>query len=486
MCCARRASNGSRRTRAPTHPSRRTTGSTTRWSGTTPRPHASPAPSTSAPWAKGSFACSREDAVPEDRSISIEVVYRGIFQKTLAQRICRSVVLAARRSGHTGTAFARYGDSPERNGVPAKQFAVVAADEIELEASMAKYEPSVVDVSIAVDDTLVKGVESWAWYGRQPIWKPVRANGWLLVTSEKTADAVLAQTDKAERPYTLGIVPGGASFAGLWVFKDDHTDYRILGALAKILPQWISLENAKAATKELAKGDEGAIASVQFGYDSTAMRPVSVGEGTSGHEVLQFTKPGWTTMRPGIIVDARKPGERNPYYKKYGARTMRPVVNFDTCIKCTMCWLDCPDECFEVTPEGHYEVVYEACIGCGICAQVCPVKDCIVMVDEMKFEDNDDKWQLWKKDHAGYNAWFEDKSGVSADPKKGATGSVPPNANPAANPASNPTTSAGGDEEWQSRSRPKRRGRSKPSSSRRAARRSRGPFPWRTSTALRR
>jgi pyruvate ferredoxin oxidoreductase delta subunit len=390
----------------------------------------------------------------EDRSISIEVVYRGIFQKTLAQRICRSVVLAARKKGHTGTAFARYGDSPERNGVPAKQFAVVAADEIELEASMAKYEPSVVDVSIAVDDTLVKGVESWAWYGRQPIWKPVRANGWLLVTSDKKPDEVLAQTDTAERPYTLGIVPGGASFAGLWVYKDDHTDFRVLGALAKILPQWISLDDAKAASLDLAKGDQSAVASVQYGYDSTVMRPVKAGEGTSGHEVLQFTKPGWTTMRPGIIVEARKPGERNPYYKKYGARTMRPVVNFDTCIKCTMCWLDCPDECFEVTPEGHYEVVYEACIGCGICAQVCPVKDCIVRVDELKFTDNKDKWQLWKTDHPKYNAWFEDMSGVSADPKQGAVGSVPPNANPAANaaanpgvdPAANPTTSAGGDE----------------------------------------
>ena len=395
----------------------------------------------------------------EDRSVSIEVVYRGIFQKTLAQRICRSVVLAARKKGHTGTAFARYGDSPERNGVPAKQFAVVAADELELEASMAKYEPSVVDVSIAVDDTLVKGVESWAWYGRQPIWKPVRPDGWLLVTSDKMPDDVLAQTDKAERPYTLGIVPGGASFAGLWVYKDDHTDFRVLGALAKILPQWISLEDAKAASLDLAKGDQSAVASVQYGYESTVMRPVKVGEGTSGHEVLQFTKPGWTTMRPGIIVEARKPGERNPYYKKYGARTMRPVVNFDTCIKCTMCWLDCPDECFEVTPEGHYEVVYEACIGCGICAQVCPVKDCIVMVDELKFTDNKDKWQLWKQDRPTYNAWFEDMSGVSADPKKGSAGSVPPNANPAANaasnaanpvananPASNPTTSAGGDE----------------------------------------
>jgi pyruvate ferredoxin oxidoreductase delta subunit len=390
----------------------------------------------------------------EDRSVSIEVVYRGIFQKTLAQRICRSVVLAARKKGHTGTAFARYGDSPERNGVPAKQFAVVAADELELEASMAKYEPSVVDVSIAVDDTLVKGVESWAWYGRQPIWKPVREDGWLLVTSDKMPDDVLAQTDTAERPYTLGIVPGGASFAGLWVYKDDHTDFRVLGALAKILPQWISLEDAKAASLDLAKGDQSAVASVQYGYDSTVMRKVKKGEGTSGHEVLQFTKPGWTTMRPGIIVEARKPGERNPYYKKYGARTMRPVVNFDTCIKCTMCWLDCPDECFEVTPEGHYEVVYEACIGCGICAQVCPVKDCIVMVDELKFIDNKDKWELWKQDRPKYNAWFEEMSGVSADPKKGSAGSVPPNANPAANaatnpgadPAANPSTSAGGDE----------------------------------------
>jgi pyruvate ferredoxin oxidoreductase delta subunit len=349
-------------------------------------------------------------------SISIEVVYRGIFQKTLAQRICRSVVLAARKDGHTGTAFARYGDSPERNGVPAKQFAVVAADEIELEASMAKYEPSVVDISIAVDDTLAKGVESWAWYGRQPLWKPVRENGYLLVTSDKKPDEVLAQTDAAERAYTLGIVPGGASFAGLWVYKDDHTDYRVLGAIAKVAPQWVSLANAKAAAVELAK-HPGAAESVQYGYDATVLRPVKTGEGTTGHEKLQFTKPGWTTMRPGIVVDARKPGERNPQYKKYTARTLRPVVNFDTCIKCTMCWLDCPDECFEVTPEGHYEVVYQACIGCGICAQVCPVKDCIVMVDELKFTDNVDKWQLWKQDKPAYNAWFEKMSGVSANPK---------------------------------------------------------------------
>jgi pyruvate ferredoxin oxidoreductase delta subunit len=91
-------------------------------------------------------------------SASVEVVYRGIFQKTLASRICRGIVLASRLEGKVGTAFARYGDSPERNGVPAKNFAVVASDQDELEKSLAKYEPAIVDVSVVVDDVMCKGI----------------------------------------------------------------------------------------------------------------------------------------------------------------------------------------------------------------------------------------------------------------------------------------------------------------------------------------
>ena len=48
-----------------------------------------------------------------------EVVYRGIFQKNLAARICRGIVLSARKAGRWGIAFGRYGDSPQRNGIPA-------------------------------------------------------------------------------------------------------------------------------------------------------------------------------------------------------------------------------------------------------------------------------------------------------------------------------------------------------------------------------
>jgi pyruvate ferredoxin oxidoreductase delta subunit len=75
-------------------------------------------------------------------AVTVEVVYRGIFQKNLGQRIGRGIVLAARKEGKVGISFGRYGDSPERNGIPAKQFAIVADDELELQISMARYEPT--------------------------------------------------------------------------------------------------------------------------------------------------------------------------------------------------------------------------------------------------------------------------------------------------------------------------------------------------------
>src|SRR6202048_2088009 len=130
--------------------------------------------------ANGSALTHESGTPPKAASWSVEVVYRGIFQKRLANRISRGVVLGARKEGKVGTAFARYGDSPERNGVPAKNFAVVATDDVELESSLARYEPTSVDVSIVVDDTMCKGIESWAWYGIQPINKLVVPGGGLL------------------------------------------------------------------------------------------------------------------------------------------------------------------------------------------------------------------------------------------------------------------------------------------------------------------
>ncbi len=173
-------------------------------------------------------------------TVAVEVVYRGIFQKSLARNIVRSIVFAARKEGKIGTAYGRYGDSPERNGIPAKQFAVVADNAEELEENLAVYQAGAVDVTINVDDTLCKGVESWAWYGLQPINALTKPGGTLIVTSRQQAEALIEDIHQRPEPYNLSIITSTPSFSGLWVYKDDHTDVRILGTLCKSVLSWLA------------------------------------------------------------------------------------------------------------------------------------------------------------------------------------------------------------------------------------------------------
>ena len=348
---------------------------------------------------------------------SVEVIYRGIFQKTLAKNICRGIVLAARKEGKIGTAFGRYGDSPERNGIPAKQFAVVSDTAEELEEHLARYEPDNNDVTIVVDDALCKGVESWAWYGLQPINKLLGKGGTLLVTSYQSPNKLIKTIHRKGDPYNLALVKAQASFSGLWVYKDDHTDVRLLGALAKVAPHIVSLESIVAAIAEQWK-DDGKVASAKKSYDLVESVPVGADQG-SDEKPFSFDLPGWTKMEEGLVIRGMSaqpqdvPGRDGGYvptrsetFKKFSTRTMRPVINFDTCTKCTLCWLNCPDTCFDITPDGFYDANMESCCGCGVCEAVCPVKDCVTMVNEEAFEDNDSQWEMWTKDKEGYLAWL--------------------------------------------------------------------------------
>src|SRR5260370_5778700 len=181
------------------------------------------------------------------RLFAIEIIYRGIFQKTLAGRISRAIVLAAHHEGKMGIALGRYGDSPERNGIPAKNFAIVATDEQTRDEGMAKSQQKEVDVTICVDDTLCKGVESWAWYGLQPVNRLLKPGGTLIVTSREGPEEIIAMAHRKEAPYQLAILKGTVSFSGLWVYKNDHTDVRILVAISKILPDRFTLKSVHKA-----------------------------------------------------------------------------------------------------------------------------------------------------------------------------------------------------------------------------------------------
>ena len=356
-------------------------------------------------------------------TVAVEVVYRGIFQKSLARNIVRSIVFAARKEGKIGTAFGRYSDSPDRNGIPAKQFAIVADTAEELEENLAVYEAKEVDVTINVDDTMCKGIESWAWYGLQPINQLTKPGGTLIVTSRQEADQLIEDVHEKDDPYDLAIVPGIPSFSGLWVYKDDHTDVRVLGALCKVCPQLVSMESMAEALREQGL-NELKVTSAQRTYDRTSTRTVEPGEGNP--EIpFSFTLPGWKEMEEGVVIKAAGKGggfrggeggfepARNEKFKKWSTRSMRPVINFETCIKCTLCWLQCPDTCFDVTPDGLYDANMEACCGCAVCEAVCPVPDCITMVNEAEFNDNSSQYEAWTADADGYKTWMTNLIDIS-------------------------------------------------------------------------
>lgn len=62
-------------------------------------------------------------------------------------------------------------------------------------------------------------------------------------------------------------------------------------------------------------------------------------------------------------------------------RSLRPKLDEEKCIKCSLCAMYCPEFCISENAEGYYHPDFYFCKGCGICANECP-KDAITMVKE--------------------------------------------------------------------------------------------------------
>lgn len=53
-------------------------------------------------------------------------------------------------------------------------------------------------------------------------------------------------------------------------------------------------------------------------------------------------------------------------------RALTPVIDYNKCISCGICWKFCPEIC--ISAGDKPKITLEYCKGCGICAFECPKK----------------------------------------------------------------------------------------------------------------
>jgi pyruvate ferredoxin oxidoreductase delta subunit len=363
--------------------------------------------------------------------IRMEVNYRGIFQKTLGKHISTDIVYIAHEEGKTAFSNGRYSDDPQRNGVPCANFAYfsrsLSEEDLEAEASAAM-DIKQAELVVVLDDTMAKGLEPWGHYGIRPVNEKVVEDGTILFVSNRKASELVSLFERKPFRYRIAIIGGEASFSGLWYFKDDMTDVRILGAIAKLNPGIASIGTVLSYVKKKYKSEEK-VEAARKAYEEVKVTDVSPADGiTWPYEKPAL--PAWDEFEEGVVVRAVKRGfslgprgqNRNPDFKRGTNRTERPVVRFDICTKCTLCWASCPDEAFDPVREGYYDVNYEYCTGCGRCADVCPVDDCIVMVDEMKFASNESFYEKYARDAVSYVKEIESMKGKRREIPEHVTG----------------------------------------------------------------
>ena len=308
----------------------------------------------------------------------VEVNFRGATQVKAAEAIEDMIYQVNVEAGRAGMTFLRWNDSPQRVGIPTKIYVVIGGSLEEIEGTSV-YEPEIKDVSVALDETMLFGLEAAGNMGIETVVNGIKENGLLVVVTEHDEETIKKYLPKAENRYQYALVKGKVPFAGLWRPLDpsERTHIKVLGAIARYYPEVFTHEEAKAAIPE------EFVEAFEDGYENAIHGKMA----ETGPPPERPKWPSWKELsKYANVIPAVEVSGKNPHYQKGTTKTDIPVIDNTKCTKCALCWINCPDGCLARTPDGYYKVEEEYCSGCGICANVCP-PECITMVNLIDYKE---------------------------------------------------------------------------------------------------
>ncbi len=304
----------------------------------------------------------------------IEIVGRGVTQTANASAAANLIAHAATLAGKGAMSYTRYGDAPDRVGIPLKAFALVADSFEELEERIMTWEPESVDVVMVLDAPLIKGTESWGHQGLRPVMEKLVDGGVIIVNTDRAPEDLIKYLPGTSFGYKLTTIDGSGMSALYHV--------PLLGALAE-------LKNDIAPGSFLEKAiyeRYGRESDVETFRNGKNVRAIEVAPKISGQRIENFTPPvlpTWKEMSDYTMIPNPKPNTANPDFKGATTRSRRPIIDYEKCTNCALCWVFCPDGAV-MHRNDKYEINYEYCKGCGICAEECN-PEAITMRDELEF-----------------------------------------------------------------------------------------------------
>jgi 2-oxoacid:acceptor oxidoreductase gamma subunit (pyruvate/2-ketoisovalerate family)/2-oxoacid:acceptor oxidoreductase delta subunit (pyruvate/2-ketoisovalerate family) len=252
----------------------------------------------------------------------------------------RIIAIAAYEEGQYSQAIPMYGT--ERRGAPLTAF--VRIDDQRVRERELVHDP---DISVVLDPLIAK---------QQAVVNNLKPGGLVILNTRDNPEDVELGGD-------FKVATVDATTIALETLGRPITNTAVLGAFAKVTGL-IKVESIEKALKKTFPGRLGEmnIAAVRRSYNEVK-EPIQAVVKEAPEVKADLHVGGY-----GVLKDVSS------------WRVFTPEVDIDKCIGCKNCWIFCPETAFNWDEATNKPSIrYNACKGCGVCANECPV-DAIEMV----------------------------------------------------------------------------------------------------------